>query len=109
MDPAAQRAAIASCEAFMGGVMRGGEFAANRFFLQLSRTFAQRMAKHPEAPHSVRVGWGKGCRKRCGGVVCVWRGVVWSGVGWSQMVVKGGGVGGWGLIGVACCGGQRGP
>lgn len=37
----------AACEGFMGGLLKGGEYAGMRFFLQLSRTYALRSSRDP--------------------------------------------------------------
>ena len=37
----------AACEGFMGGLLKGGEYAGTRFFLQLSRTYALRSSRDP--------------------------------------------------------------
>jgi hypothetical protein len=50
----AEKAAhTADCDAFMGGILRNGEFAAMRYFLQLSRTLGKRLRGMLSEPASV--------------------------------------------------------
>jgi hypothetical protein len=54
-----KQAATAACEAFMGGLLKSGEFSGMRFFLQFARTHAQRLVKRAGEPPLVRSCPGK--------------------------------------------------
>ncbi len=79
--PAEQAEYISACQLFMGGLMKAGEFAATRYFVQFSRTYGQRLSKLGNATHQVSVSGHD-----------AWVG--WGGVGWMGGWVDGW-VGGW--------------
>ena len=43
----------AACEGFMGGLLKGGEYAGMRFLLQLARTYALRSSNDPHGSPAV--------------------------------------------------------
>lgn len=50
----AEAARHAACEAFMGGLLKNGEYAGARYFTQLARTYALRSLRDPNGTPMVR-------------------------------------------------------